>query len=432
MGTLLKVLTVFILLLSIFALVLGIANFNKREQLIGRTHELESSIIALANFIEDRLPGQAGRAGGASEDEEDEDEDEDEAAPAPAAAEPAEDVEHVAWDVDRVDSEPNDAPAMCDFWENYPDRLEHTDYQTINLGTRERKDQLKTYFAFDWVDKQTKRASAPWSPLHNPGETERRVVRTDSFDNPITSVDQGDVAHWTMHNLLKDMQEKAKYQLAELGATRNQLRVVRETLEEVAGLLNEEKKQRRENLQEIVKLNKKIDELNGIITQKDLEIARLDREKSELQDRITSLEEEIAKKDQALQEANTVIEQQKETIRRLTIEITDARGGVAGVGFGKAVKLSPGRKGRIAKVNAEESFVIVELTPEAAKEILPNGEFPAPVEMMVRRKLADGTDVIVTRIRIIAPPNAENLAIADNVYGWQQTDTVEVDDDVVY
>ena len=23
-------------------------------------------------------------------------------------------------------------------------------------------------------------------------------------------------------------------------------------------------------------------------------------------------------------------------------------------------------------------------------------------------------------------------AIADNVYGWQQTDTVEVDDDVIY
>ena len=108
MGTLLKVLTVFILLLSIFALVLGIANFNKREQLIGRTHELESSIIALANFIEDRLPGQAGRAGGAS-DEDDEDEDEDEAAPAPAAAEPAEDVEHVAWDVDRVTSAPASA-----------------------------------------------------------------------------------------------------------------------------------------------------------------------------------------------------------------------------------------------------------------------------------------------------------------------------------
>ena len=428
MGTLLKVLTVFILLLSIFALVLGIANFNKREQLIGRTHELESSIIALANFIEDRLPNQAGRTG--ASDEDDEDDEEGAEAAAPAAAEPAADVEHVAWDVDQVDSEPNDAPAMCDFWETYPDRLETTDYQTINLGTRERKDQLATYFVFDWVDKQTKRATAPWNPLHSPGETERRQVRVDSFDRPLTSVDQGDVAHWTMHNLLKDMQDKAKYQLAELGATRNQLRVVRETLEEVAGLLNEEKKLRRENLQEIVKLNKKIDELNGIITQKDLEIARLEREKSELQDRITALEEEVAKKDQDLQEANTLIEQQKEQIRRLTIELTDTRGPL-GIGSGKAVKLTPGPKGKIAKVNAEEAFVIVELTPEAAKEIIPEGEFPAPVEMMVRRKGPDGGDVIVTRIRIIAPPNNENLAIADNVYGWEQV-TVEVGDEVIY
>lgn len=432
MGTLLKVLTVFILLLSIFALVLGIANFNKREQLIGRTHELESSIIALANFIEDRLPGQAGRAGGASDEDDEDDEDEEEETVAPA---PAEDVEHVAWDVDKVDSEPNDAPAMCDFWETYPDRLEHTDYQTINLGTRERKDQLKTYFAFGWVDKQNPKAkpTPPWGPLHEPNkETERRVLREDSFHNPITAVDQSDVRNWTMHNLLKDMQEKAKYQLAELGATRNQLRVVRETLEEVAGLLNEEKKQRRENLQEIVKLNKKIDELNGIITQKDLEIARLEREKSELQDRITALEAELAKKDQDLQEANTLIEQQREQIRRLTLELTDVRGPGGGSGYAKAVKLSPGPKGKIAKVNAEEAFVIVELTPEAAKEIIPEGEFPAPVEMMVHRKLDDGTDVIVTRIRIIAPPNAENLAIADCMYGWQQTDTIEVGDEVIY
>ena len=357
MGTLLKVLTVFILLLSIFALVLGIANFNKREQLIGRTHELESSIIALANFIEDRLPNQAGRTGASDEDDED-DEDGAEAA-APAAAEPAADVEHVAWDVDQVDSEPNDAPAMCDFWETYPDRLETTDYQTINLGTRERKDQLATYFVFDWVDKQTKRATAPWNPLHSPGETERRQVRVDSFDRPLTSVDQGDVAHWTMHNLLKDMQDKAKYQLAELGATRNQLRVVRETLEEVAGLLNEEKKLRRENLQEIVKLNKKIEARNGIIAQKDLEIARLNREVSERDDRITALEEEVAKKDQDLQEANTLIEQQKETIRRLTIELTaDGRGGPGGP-LAKVVKLTPGPKGRIVKVihtESEEKF----------------------------------------------------------------------------
>lgn len=430
MGTLLKVLTVFVLLLSIFALVLGYANFNKREELIGRTHELETSIISLAFFIEDRLPDQAGRAGGV-EDEDDEDDDED-AAPAAAAAEPAAPVEHVAWDVDRVDSEPNDAPAMCDFWENYPDILETTGYKTIDLGTRERKDQLRTYFAFNWENKETQAKTQPWSPLHEPNkELERRVRIVDSFENPITSVDQTDVAHWTMHNLLQDLQAKAKYQLSELATTRNQLRIVRETLEEVAGLLNEEKKLRRENLQEIVKLNKKIEELNGIITQKDLEIARLEREKSELQDRITALEEEVAQKDQDLQEANTLIEQQKETIRRLTIELTaDGRGGPGGP-LAKVVKLTPGPKGRVVKVDAEESFVIVELTPEAVKEIIPDGEFPAPIDMMVHRKGPDGEDMIVTRIRIIAPPNAQNLAIADNVYGWQQTE-VEVGDEVIY
>ena len=48
MGMLLKVLTVFILILSIIALVMGLANFQKRELLIGRTRTLEEKIKALS------------------------------------------------------------------------------------------------------------------------------------------------------------------------------------------------------------------------------------------------------------------------------------------------------------------------------------------------------------------------------------------------
>ena len=404
MGTLLKVLTVFVLLLSIAAFVLGLANFNKRENLIGRTHELEQAVIGLANFIED--PGAVRVAAAAEDDDLDVD------AAAAAAEDEAEDVEHVSWDVDQVDAQPNDAPAMSDFWDSYKDSLEKADFQTLDFSTRDKKDQLMTFYAFDWVSENGKR---------------KRVLRRNAFDQPVAE------GPGTMHDLLKDMQSKAKYQLQLLGETRIQLRTVREQLEEVAALLNKEKKEHRASKQEIVRLNEKIAELEGKINQQNLEIARLEREKSELQDRITALEEEVAEKDQRLAEANNVIEQQKEEIRRLRVEnITSgpARGG--GGGGGGQVKLSPGVKGKIARVNAENAFVIVELTPEAVEEILPGGEFPAPVDMMVRRKGADGADEIVTRIRITAPPNAQNLAIADNVYGWQQTATVEVGDEVVY
>lgn len=404
MGTLLKVLTVFILLLGIAAFVLGLANFEKRENLIGRTHELEQAVIGLANFIED--PG-AVRAAAADDDDLDVD------AAAAAADDGAEDVEHVSWDIDQVDAQPNDAPAMDDFWDSYKDSLEKSDFQTLDFSTRDKKDQLMTYYAFDWVSENGKR---------------KRVLRRNAFDQPVAE------GPGTMHDLLKDMQEKAKYQLQLLGETRIQLRTVREQLEEVAKLLNKEKKEHRASKQEIVRLNGKISDLEGTINQQKLEIARLEREKSELQDRITALEEEVAEKDQRLAEANNVIEQQKEEIRRLRVENVPtgtARGGGAAGGGGQ-VRLSPGVKGKIARVNAENAFVIVELTPEAVEEILPGGEFPAPVDMMVRRKGAGGADEIVTRIRIIAPPNSQNLAIADNVYGWQQTETVEVGDEVVY
>lgn len=403
MGTLLKVLTVFVLLLSIAAFVLGLANFNKRENLIGRTHELEQAVIGLANFIED--PGAVRVAAAAEDDDLDVD------AAVAAAEDEAEDVEHVSWDVDQVDAQPNDAPAMSDFWDSYKDSLEKADFQTLDFSTRDKKDQLMTFYAFDWVSENGKR---------------KRVLRRNAFDQPVAE------GPGTMHDLLKDMQSKAKYQLQLLGETRIQLRTVREQLEEVAALLNKEKKEHRASKQEIVRLNEKIAELEGKINQQNLEIARLEREKSELQDRITALEEEVAEKDQRLAEANNVIEQQKEEIRRLRVENIPSGSARGGGGGGGQVKLSPGVKGKIARVNAENAFVIVELTPEAVEEILPGGEFPAPVDMMVRRKGADGADEIVTRIRITAPPNAQNLAIADNVYGWQQTATVEVGDEVVY
>ena len=86
--------------------------------------------------------------------------------------------------------------------------------------------------------------------------------------------------------------------------------------------------------------------------------------------------------------------------------------------------------GKVREVNREFSFVIVELTPEARAEVMPEGEFQ-PVELMVHRKSAEGEDVIVTRIRLINPPSDDGLTIGENMYGWEQI-PVEPGDAVIY
>ena len=140
------------------------------------------------------------------------------------------------------------------------------------------------------------------------------------------------------------------------------------------------------------------------------------------------LNDQIAEKDQLIQEQQTTIARLEEQIRILRDSQT---GGDTGIGRGTGmVALSPGVKGKVREVNREFSFVIVELTPEARAEVMPEGEFQ-PVELMVHRKSAEGEDVIVTRIRLINPPSDDGLTIGENMYGWEQI-PVEPGDAVIY
>ena len=375
MGKLLKVLTIFVFLFSVAAFVLGVLNFNKRELLIGRTHMLEEYVTKLAATIETEQPEFDGTP------------------------------DHVEWDVDEVTDRVNDDPEMSEFWNTYSNALETSGTTFVNLGTRQNKDILSTYYHMVKNEK---------------GEL---VIDRDMQGAPVVE------GAGTMHDLLEDTLARADAQIKRLNTTRQQLITLRMQLDEVAGLLNEEKQQRRANLATITQLNKKIEELENIIVQKDNEIARLEREKAELNDQIAMLNDQIAEKDQLIQEQQTTIARQQEEIARLRDSQTGERGGPGTFG-GKYVELTPGVKGKVREVNREYSFVIVELTEEAVAEIMPEGEFN-PIELMVHRKGADGEDMIVTRVRLINPPSADRLTIGENMYGWEQI-PVEPGDAVIY
>ncbi|MGN0843843.1 MAG: hypothetical protein ACI4QT_01330 [Kiritimatiellia bacterium] len=368
MGKLLKVLTVFIFLLTIPALIFGLANFKKRELLIGRTSKLERAVIELASTIEKS---------------------------APEATNPA---THTSWDIDEVTDRPLDAPAESDFWESYEDKLEASAEERLGISP----EALSRYYKI--------------GPDGKPVLDHRGLPATEGPG--------------TMAEVIKNATERAKEQYTLLGQTRNQLIAVREKLEEVAELLNEEKRLRRASLAEIKTLKEKIASLEDTIVQKDAEIARVNREKDDLQDQNNSLTNTIAERDQEIQSLNATIAQLKEEITRLSVDHGDgARSSGMGGGKGKGdILLAPGDKGVITRVEKEDAFVIVQLNDEAIKEIA-SGDF-APVEMMVYRKTGD-TEIIVTRIRITNPPNEKGKTIADNIYGWEQT-PVEVGDVVRY
>ena len=377
MGTLLRVLTVFIFLLSILAFVMGYANFDQRELLIGRTHMLQEYVTKIAKTIEVAQPELP-------EDDPN----------SPYEFEPVE------WDVDDVTARPNESPMMSDFWDSYSNALEVSGSSFVRLDTEAMEQELRQYY------------------LVKPDpETGKPVVQKDSQGRPRTK------GPGTMHDRLEDVLERAAAQIGRLNKTREQLIRVREHLNEVAGLLNEEKKERRLNLRTIEELKAEIARLEDVIVTKDNEIAKLQREKLELEDTVQDLNTQIGEKDQTIQERDAEILPLKERIEQITrVDITgDPRKDVqTGV-------LTPGVKGKVVGVNKELSFVIVELTPEAAAEIVANGTFQ-PVDMDIHRP---GLDTIVTRVRITNPPSAARITIGDNVYGWEQT-PVQIGDEVVF
>ena len=152
MGKLLKILTIFVFLFSVAAFVLGVLNFNKRELLIGRTNMLEQYVTKLAATIETEQPEFDGTP------------------------------DHTEWDVDEVTDRVNDDPEMSEFWNTYSNALETSGTVFVNLGTRQNKDILATYYHM----------------VPNPEKPGEMMIDRDMQGAPVVE------GAGTMHDLLED------------------------------------------------------------------------------------------------------------------------------------------------------------------------------------------------------------------------------------
>ncbi len=391
MGKFLRVLTVFIFLLSIAALTLGIMLFNKREMLKGRAQTLERSVSRLVKTLEF----------------------EDPAPPDPLP-------EYPARDISECTEVPLADPTRSDFWNSYKPELELNAEEFVNLDSQAKQRELMSYYKWDLINDRPER-----DPL-----TGEKMTKGEG----------------TMLNLLEDVIKRAQSQLDRLMSVRAQLIATRQELESTITELNQRKMTLREKLAEIVRLNAEIARLNGIIEQKNMEIAELKETIKALELRIQDLEQDKRKLQEDLDDQRIKNEKLTATVAELRgiIKKLEAGGGggtgttqttdPGGLDYVSTIKLTikPGAKGAVGAVNAQHGFVVMKLNEEFLKELheqLQTRDHVPAVTLIVKR--GDVDPKFIAKVKLIQLKEAQQLGIGDILEEWQQ-EPIQVGDTIIY
>jgi len=373
MGRFLRVLTVFIFLLSIAALTLGILLFNRREILKGRTQKLETAVRRFARTLEAEEPPEPD--------------------PVPSYA---------ARDESEVSAQPVTDPLRSDFWNNYNHALEEGSPEFMELDSQARLRQLMRYYRWDDVEDKAWR-----DPLTGQKATE---------------------GAGTMQELLNQVQSQAEAQLARLLRTRAELVKTRRELVATVTELNQHKGSLRDRMAEIVRLNSEIQRLNGEIRQRDNQIA-------ELQGNITTLERRVADLEQQRQQLEEERDDLRIRVQRQQGIIDDLRDQLArrpdrdvvGPPQIEAVDvlrltIAAGPKGEVVRVDATHGFVVMRLNQEFLDELrrqLETEDIVPAVRLNVQRGEDDDAQ-FVTKVQLTQLREAEGLGIGTILPNWQQ------------
>ncbi len=373
MGKLLRVLVIFLFLLSCAALTLGIMLFAKRELLKGRTQVLERHVIALGEaFIEDAPP------------------------------EPEEGV-FTPRDIDNVGPAVIANPETSTFWDTYKYHLERQDLAKMRLNTHDRIRTLMTYYVRSTFETYMLTGNY-------------KIEKDQITGMPRTRVEPGENFKPTMRNLLEEVMEKAGAQYALLNDTRQQLTLIREELVRTIEELNQRKRDLRAALAEIVELKNTISQLRAEIARLEARILELEEEVRIRQEKIEEQERRIQELEEEAIELNATIE----VLKKRIADLIEIQGYKVEEEFA-TVRLEPGPKGKVVSINQEWNYAVIELSEEALAELLgirvPDGQFPPPAEYLVKRP---DREEFVTKVRLFQVKRTRRLAIANILTDWQQ------------
>lgn len=369
MTKLLKVLLVFLLLLSIAALVLGTMLFKKREILLGRTHKLETAITALATTIE-------------------------------AEAVEIEDApDFPEKDVSPVTSEVVDDPERSEIWEEYDYALEVQEGRPL-FDLSDREQALRSYFKIDPVTGDYVRDGQG-----------RRVTTGEG----------------TMQNVLNDVLAKSEGQLNRLNATRQQLRDLRKEFVDTIEEHNRLKSDQRRTLITVEEKDEQIAQLQSEIEPLKQEIATMREEKRSLEDTIAEQQRDYARLQEDNADKDAEVDLLKEQVQKLETMLSDTSGQQeqqqTTLGTGTKTftgKVEPGMKGQVVAVNPEWNFAVISLSDQFMAELLSDEEAGVPqVELMLKRPGEE--EEFVTKIRLMQVKREEQLGICDILPDWKQS-----------
>ena len=343
--------------------------FEKKELLKDSNEQLRNCIVALSSFIE-------------AED-----------APPAAGLEAKKDVSaREAREVDDPDTE--------NLLEDYHPEFEKTGLSLMKWGDKE-SGQLRRLYALD---------------------SEKNKIPDEA--NPGKFIVKGP---GTAQELIDLITGRASKQYGKLGQTRQELANVRTKLQKLVADYNELPKEIRLNKIEIEKKGKEIETLT---TEKAAVEDQLQKSKAEVEDlkaEVTSLKDEVSTAKDETEAVKEDLEKSKKLVEQLMSRLKNqsaaprAAGPVTGGG-----QLTSGDKGKIASVQNEKLFVIVQFEDAALDEMLGaerNGALP-PHEMLVVRpvKGADGkeTRTVVGKIRLRQWTPKTNFVTAEILKDWQQ------------
>ncbi len=343
--------------------------FEKKELLTDSNEQLRKCIVDLSSYIEA------------------------ENAPQGAALE-------AKQDVSPREAREVDDPEMVNLLEKYNSQYEATNIKCLDWGNAQSA-QLRRLYALDAEgNKQPDQA--------NPGK-----FIMEGKD--------------TAAELIKQIVGRAKYQKDTLKETRKELSVVRTKLQELVADYNELPKEIRLNKIEIEKKNKEIETLTAEKTKVETDLENSKKEVEDLKADVASLKDEVSAAKDETEAAKEDLEKSKKLVETLLSRLKNQSSGPRPVTGGPVAgggQLTSGDKGKVASVQNEKLFVIVQFEDAALDELIGserNGALP-PHEMLVVRpaKGEGGKERIVGKIRLRQWTPKSNLVVADILKDWQQ------------
>ena len=343
--------------------------FEKKELLTDSNEQLRKCIVDLSSYIEA------------------------ENAPQGAALE-------AKQDVSPREAREVDDPEMVNLLEKYNSQYETTNIKCLDWGNAQSA-QLRRLYALDAEgNKQPDQA--------NPGK-----FIMEGKD--------------TAAELIKQIVGRAKYQKDTLKETRKELSVVRTKLQDLVADYNELPKEIRLNKIEIEKKNKEIETLTAEKTKVETDLENSKKEVEDLKADVASLKDEVSAAKDETEAAKEDLEKSKKLVETLLSRLKNQSSGPRPVTGGPVAgggQLTSGDKGKVASVQNEKLFVIVQFEDAALDELIGserNGALP-PHEMLVVRpaKGEGGKERIVGKIRLRQWTPKSNLVVADILKDWQQ------------